>query len=152
MTYRTNQYITITGKLSAPASGGNATTYVIWNSNSDANVDYIVLGLDARIKSVTVCYTDSTNIGIGGGESLAFSIGTANAALTTFTPYTGGTDIIVWDNAVNNTKPATTVSLDIPTTSTDRIAFRSQETGTVTPTSSEITVVISFEVNISPVS
>lgn len=152
MTFTTSQYITITGKFVSPTSGGNATDYVLWTADSDAGVDYISLGVNTKIRRLTVCYSDGASIGINGGESLSFSIGTTNGVLTTFTPYTGGTDVIVWTNTVNGTKPTTSVNLNIPTLSTDRIAVRSVEVGNVTPSNSNITVLLTLELNVSPVS
>lgn len=153
MTFITNDISTVKGRFINPTSGGNATMYVIWLGDTDATVDYINFGRAGRIRTITFCYTDNNSIGIGGGESLSFSVGTTNATLSTFTPFTGGTNIVVWTNTVNGTYPVTTSSvLNIPFTSTSRIAVRSVESGTVTPTSSIINVIMVVEFVRSPVS
>lgn len=133
-----------------PTQGGNSTRYAQWGPDTGDNglVDATVLGFSGKIVQVVASYSDSTSIGIGGGASLSFSVGTANATLSTFTPFTGGTNVIVWNNTFNNTYPSTSSgSLSIPVTATDRIALRSTESGNVSPTSFQVRCAITFQLD-----
>lgn len=140
--------VLVQGNFIDPTAGGSSTAFAQWGAESTATIDYVSLGVSGTITQLVCSYSHSGSIGIGGGESLAFSLGTSNDTLSTFTVYTGGTDIIIWDSSDDGTFPSTSSGvLSIPFTSTDRIAIRSQETGTVTPTTSEIRCVLTIELD-----
>lgn len=117
-----------------PTSGGSAVKYAQWGPESGADVDSTVIGYSGKIVQLVCSYSAGTPVGVDVGESLNFSVGTSNDTLTTFTPFTGGTNVVSWTNTVDGTYPSTSSgSLSIPFTAANRIAIRSIETGTVSP-------------------
>ena len=134
--------------ITDPASGGNSVNYGQWGPVSTADVDSTVLGYSGTIVQLIASYSSGNSIDITGGQSMSFSIGTSNATLSVFTILTGGLDVIVWDNSVDNTFPSTSSgSISIPVTGSDRLAVRSVESGGTGPQAYEVRCAITFELD-----
>ena len=140
--------IMVQASFSNPVSGGNAISYASWGPISTAVVDSTALGVSGTITQLVCTYSSSTALGIDAGESQAFSLGTADDTLSTFTPFSGGINIIVWDSTYSGTYPSTSSGpISIPFGATDRLAIRSVETGTVVPVSSEVRCLMTIELD-----
>jgi hypothetical protein len=144
--------ITLQGTLTDPTSGGSVTRYMQWGPAVAVTIiDNMIIGYSGTIVQLVAAYSNALAIGVAAGaNALSFSIGTANSSLTTFTPFTGGTNVIVWSNANGNdaTWPATSSGpLNIPIAATDRLAVRSVETGTVNPNNFSVRLVMTIELD-----
>ena len=84
-------------------------------------------------------------INIGVSDSLAMEVGLLSGSPPfTFTPFGGTT--ITWTNADDGTFPTDFITGSLGVVSAgDDVAVRTTETGTVTPSTSEVTVYIVFE-------
>jgi len=133
------------------AAAAGSSTYCQWGAltNTTAVVDSVTLGITGIIRRVFFTYSNSTSISItNASRNLDFSIGTANASLTTFTAFTGGGSILNWNRAnVNATWPSSSSGpLSIPIGPADKLAIQCIETGAVTPTTFKIRITVLIDV------
>jgi hypothetical protein len=136
------------GSIPTIGSGGNVTQYIQWGltaGNTSTYVNNISIGRAGVIRSAQFNYVNSTAIGIDVGETLTFSIGSTTLGGTSFTLLTGGSNIVQWTNSVTGTWPTTTIALNIPITQTTQLSVRSVESGTITPTTANVTVCLVIE-------
>lgn len=141
--------IMLQSSFTSPFSGPT-THYAQWGPYVGSNtvVDSTVIGFSGTIVQLVASFSSTSSLTIGVGETIDFSIGTSDTILSTFTPLTGGTNVITWTVADDLTYPSTSSGLlNIPITSSDRLAIRTLETGTVGPSMCEIRCLVTIELD-----
>ena len=90
----------LSASLSDPSSGGSVTRWANWGPVvSTTVVDGIVIGFSGTIIQLVAAYSNDVPIRLNApSDFLNFSLGTSDATLSTFTAYTGGTNIIQFTN------------------------------------------------------
>ena len=147
----TRNFITIRGTLSNFSTTTNR--YAQWSGisvgNEDTLVNNFMIGYDGIIRSVGFTFLNGTAFtAAAGANQVAFNLGSTSGDPNAgnFTAFTGGSSVVIWDNAEDATWPSeTNDTLNISVTSTTQIAVQSIVTGTVTPITGEINVVLVIE-------
>lgn len=144
-------YMTLTGVFNNLTSA--ATRFINWGvvPNSETISNPILLGRNGTIKMISITYTNTAALTIAAGVTISFNVGylpTGSNPNTGFTIFSGGSNIITWNNSNNGTWPSSSVELSIPVSSTTQLTMRSNRSAAVTPTTADANVLILIEFTI----
>jgi hypothetical protein len=137
--------MTVNGTIrdwTVPATGAFAD----WGANSQpGDVPGIIIPFNATIIAFSAKYIEQQAVNIGVGESVDFQVGLLSGSPPfTFTAFGGTT--LTWDNSDDNTFPTAFITGSLGSiTAGDDMAVMTTETGSVTPTSAEISVLVVLE-------
>jgi len=146
-------YTVIGGQINNASGGGGAQRFADWGATSQSSS---AVGMTLPYESVITGYAaaynhQSTAFNAGGAESLTIELGTIGAGLPSssanFVPFAG--TAIVWGSPKSGTHPQGSVSgLNILLAAGSRLAVRSQEVGSVVPTSADISIGVVVRVRV----
>jgi hypothetical protein len=120
--------------------------YAEWGTDTaPGDIPTLVAPFPANIIAFSVSYASTSSVNIGGGETYVMNVGVVTGTPpTTYTPFVATN--ITWDDTDDGTFPIGFVTGSLGAVSAgDRIAVRGLETGSITPTSGEVGVVVVFE-------
>ena len=140
----TRGFLSFNGVIENWTSGANE--FAEWGTGvSPGEVSTIVMPFSGTIIAFTASYISDSATSIGAGESVTIQVGTVTGAPpVVFTAFASTN--IVWGVAEDGTFPTGSVTGTLGTIAAgDRLAARTVEVGSVTPSSAEVGVVVVIE-------